>query len=200
MNEDNLKNSEGFPEKTEASQPSFSETLEGESNEDSQAEILRQLTAVQEEASLMKDQMARALADLENLRRRTQKEKIEIRQMAAAHLLEDLVPVLDSMRMGFASAKKTSDAKGITEGFVMVYEQLKKALANHGLEEIVPEQAIFDPNQHDCVSRQVDANIPEDHIIQVIRPGYKLNGRLLRAASVIISAGAEVKENSSAEC
>lgn len=161
------------------------------SNEDSQARLMSELTAASEEASHMKDQLTRALADLENLRKRSLKEKIELRQVAAAHVMEDLIPALDSMRMGIASAKQVPEAKGITDGFVMVYEQLKRALNNHGLEEILPNGAKFDPNMHECVTRSHHDSVPEGHVLEVVRPGYLLNGKMIRPASVVASSGPE---------
>lgn len=186
----NNKTSEQLNEPAQANSEVANKGIE--EAEDSQADILKQILMVQNEANLMKDQLARALADLENLRKRTLREKVELRQIAAAAVMEDLIPALDNIRMGIASGKQSPDAKGITDGFIMVYEQLKKILSGHGLEEIIPTDATFDLNFHECVSRQHHPTIPEGHIIEIVRPGYTLNGKLLRAASVIASSGPEV--------
>jgi molecular chaperone GrpE len=153
--------------------------------------ILKQLLAVQNETNMMKDQLTRALADLENLRKRTLREKVEMRQQAAAAIAEDILLVLDNMRMGIESAKKSTDAKNIVEGFAMVYEQLKKILSGHGLEEMAAKDAIFDVNLHDCVSKQHHPAIEDGHVIEIVRPGYMLNGKVLRHATVIVSSGPE---------
>jgi molecular chaperone GrpE len=70
-----------------------------------------------------------------------------------------------------------------------VLEQLKTTLTRHGLKEINPAGQKFDPNFHECISHQPSAGVPEEHVMQVVRLGYSLNGRLVRPASVIVSSG-----------
>jgi molecular chaperone GrpE len=76
----------------------------------------------------------------------------------------------------------------------MVDDQLKKSLSEQGLEELLPNGETFDPNLHECISHQPSSEVAEDHIIETVRAGYRLNERLLRAASVIVSSGQVDKE------
>lgn len=148
-----------------------------------------QLAAARAEAAAAQDRYLRSVADLENYRKRALREKDELRQFAAANVVEDLIPILDNLGLGLAAAKQSAgDAKSIADGIGMVLEQFKSTLARHGLKEINPLGQPFDPNQHDCIAHQPD-EAPEEKVIQVTRLGYSLNGRLLRPASVIVSSG-----------
>ena len=148
------------------------------------------LAAAKKEAADNYARYLRAVADLENYRKRTVREKDELRQYAATRVLEDLLPVLDNLALGLAAAKQTgAEMKGLIGGVEMVMVQLKAALANHGLVEIDPAGQAFDPHQHQAISHQPSATIPAEHVLTVVRTGYALNGRLLRPASVIVSSG-----------
>ena len=83
----------------------------------------------------------------------------------------------------------------MTFGFKMVDDQLKKSLSEQGLQELIPDGESFDPNHHECIAHQPSEEVAEDHIIQTVRAGYRLNDRLIRAANVIVSSG-PVKEES----
>jgi molecular chaperone GrpE len=147
------------------------------------------LAAARKEAAANYDRYTRAVADLENFRKRTVREKDELRQFAAAGVVEDIIPILDNLSLGVAAAKQQTDVKAIVDGVSLVLEQFKGTLGKHGLKEINPAGQAFDPNLHDCISHQPSADIPEEKVIQVVRLGYSLNGRLLRPASVVVSSG-----------
>ena len=152
------------------------------------------LVAAKAEAAANYDKFMRAAADLENFRRRTVREKDELRQLVAARVLEDLLPALDNLALGLAAAKQpNADLKSLVGGIEMVLAQLKSALANHGLKEINPAGQPFDPHQHESISHQPSADVKEEHVLTVVRTGYLLNDRLLRPAAVILSSGPEKK-------
>jgi molecular chaperone GrpE len=151
-----------------------------------------QLAIARKEAAASHERYLRAVADLENFRKRATREKDELRQFAASSVIEDLIPVLDNLNLGLAAAKQQPGDAGtssVVQGVTMVLEQFKAALSRHGLKEINPLGAVFDPNLHDCISHQPSAEVKEEHVMQVVRTGYSLNGRLLRPASVIVSSG-----------
>jgi molecular chaperone GrpE len=147
------------------------------------------LAAAKKEAAANYDRYMRAVADLENFRKRTIREKDELRQFATANVVEDIIPILDNLSLGLAAARQQTDVKAIVEGVGHVLEQFKSTLAKHGLKEINPQGLAFDPNQHDCISHQPSPDVPEEKVSQVVRLGYALNGRLLRPASVVVSSG-----------
>jgi molecular chaperone GrpE len=157
-----------------------------------------QLTAAKAEAAANLERFMRAAADLENFRRRTVREKDELRLFATSRVLEDLLPVLDNLGLAVAAAKQPgADAKGLAGGVDMVLSQLKSALTNHGLKEINPAGAAFDANQHEAISAQPSKEVPDGNVVTVVRAGFSLNGRLLRPASVIVSSGAAKPEAAS---
>ncbi len=147
------------------------------------------LIAAKKEAAANYDRYTRAVADLENFRKRTIREKDELRQFAAASVVEDIIPILDNLSLGLAAAKQQTDVKSIVDGVSLVLEQFKGTLGRHGLKEVNPVGQAFDPNLHDCISHQPSPDIPEEKVSQVVRLGYTLNGRLLRPASVVVSSG-----------
>ena len=153
------------------------------------------LATAKKEAADNYDRYVRSVADLENHRRRTLREKEELRQFAASRVLEDLLPVLDNLGLGLAAAKApNADLKTLVGGISMVADQLKNSLANHGLKEVNPLGQPFDPNLHEAISQQPNADVPEGSVVTVVRVGFTLNGRLLRPASVIVSTGPAVIE------
>lgn len=158
--------------------------------EKAQLTLEEQVAAAKAEAAAHYDRYLRAVADHENFRKRTAREKDELRQYAASRLLEDLMPVLDNLGLGLAAARQpNAEIKALADGVEMVQTQLKQALAQHGLTEINPAGQAFDAHQHEALSQVPSPDVPEGNIINVIRVGYSLNGRLLRPASVVVSSG-----------
>jgi molecular chaperone GrpE len=162
---------------------------------DAVVKLEEQLIAAKQEAAASYDRFTRTAADLENFRKRTIREKDELRQFATAGLMEDVIPILDNLGLGLAAARQQAEGKSIVDGLVLVLEQLKSTLARHGLKEINPAGQKFDPHFHECISHQPSAECAEELVMQVVRLGFSLNGRLLRPASVVVSSGAagEVK-------
>ena len=149
------------------------------------------LEKAEAEAAEMKSRWLRSVADMENYRKRIGREKQDIIRSAGASVVESLLPVLDNMKLGLQAAENHPEAKDVTLGFKMVDDQLKRALSEQGLEELIPDGEAFDPNFHECISHQSSSEVEEDKVIQTVRAGYRLNDRLIRAASVIVSSGPE---------
>ncbi len=160
---------------------------DGESSET--GELLKRLNEAEEAARANQEKYLRTVADMENFRRRAAREREDLRDMAVASVIEDLLPAMDNLRLGLQSADNHPEAKEVAYGFRMVADQLKKTLESYGLTEEEPTGKTFDPNLHDCVAHQADEEVPEGEVIQTIRPGFRLKKRLLRAASVIVSSG-----------
>src|SRR5688572_7479614 len=158
--------------------------------EDGLNELMAQLEAARAEAAINYDKFVRTAADLENFRRRTVREKDELRTTATGRVLEDIFPVLDTLALAINAARQpNAELKSLAGGVEMVLSQLRTALANHGLKEINPIGQPFDPHQHEAISHQPSNDVKEEHVMEVVRTGYSLNGRLLRPASVVVSSG-----------
>lgn len=155
-----------------------------------------ELGAAKAEAAANYDKYMRAVADLENFRRRAVREKDELRTIATGRVLEDIFPVLDNLALAVAAAKQpNADVKSLVGGVEMVLAQLKSALGSHGLKEINPAGQAFDPHQHEAISHEPSPTVPGEHVLNVVRTGYALNGRLLRPAAVVVSSGPAKSEN-----
>jgi molecular chaperone GrpE len=171
--------------------PSSTQT---QANVEQELAIAAELAAAKAEAASNYDKFMRAAADLENFRRRTIREKDELRIAATGRVLEDIFPVIDTLALAIDAAKQANaDTKSLIGGIDMVLAQLKAALAKHGLKEISPMGQPFDPHQHESISHQPSQDVKEEHVLAVVRTGYSLNGRLLRAASVVVSSGPQTE-------
>jgi molecular chaperone GrpE len=135
------------------------------------------------------DRLLRTTADLENFKKRAAREKTEAAQFASASLLQKLLPILDNFEMAQTAAQSVQGGSlaSLQAGVAMIQQQLKAILTDSGLEEIDASGKPFDPTLHEAVSQQETTGVPENHIVQQIRKGYKLRDRLLRPASVIVA-------------
>ena len=135
------------------------------------------------------ERLLRTTADFDNFKKRAAREKTEAVQFANAGLLQKILPVLDNFEMALLAVQSVKDEKltSLQSGVLMIQQQLKNALLETGLEEIDAAGKAFDPALHEAVSEQESAEVPEGHVLQQIRKGYKLKERLLRPATVIVA-------------
>ena len=153
------------------------------------AELLSRLEAAEARAVEMQNKALRALAELDNFRKRMARERQEILKSAAADVIESLLPALDNLRIGLQAAENHPEAGDVAKGFEMVGKQMLGALQDHGLKELDPTGDVFDPHQHDSLTTQPSDEVQEGHVLQTIKVGYVLNDKLLRPASVVVSQG-----------
>jgi molecular chaperone GrpE len=145
------------------------------------------------------DRLLRTTADFENFKKRAAREKIESAQYATFSLLQKLLPILDNFEMALAAAKTATAPRpgaaaaednrlgSMQSGVLMIQQQLKSALVETGLEEIDATGKPFDPNFHEAISQQESATVPDGHVLQQMRKGYKFKDRLLRPATVVVA-------------
>lgn len=137
------------------------------------------------EAAKWKEISLRTAAEMENLRKRTTREREDAIRYANQRLLEELIPVIDNFEMGMLAAAQDTSSM-IYIGMDMVRRQLNEFLASQGVEEI-PTTGQFDPNLHDAVAQEEDGAGEEGRILRVTRRGFRLRDRLIRPASVVVS-------------
>ena len=134
------------------------------------------------------DRLLRKQAEFENYRKRIDREKSEFMQFASAELMKELLNALDSFDLAIRNA--AAEGKGgesTLRGFELIYKQLQDTLARFGLKPIETKGKKFDPNFHQAVSTQPTEGVEENTVIEEMRKGYTLNGRLLRPAMVSVS-------------
>jgi len=153
------------------------------------AEDLNELKKRAAKADENWDQLLRATADFENFKKRVTREKQDAVKFGNEVLLQSLIPVLDNFDMAMAAAQNAGEASGqsLRAGIEMVYQQMRKALADAGLEEVEAAGKPFDPNLHEAISQVETTDVPEGQVVQQLRKGYKLRDRLMRPATVIVA-------------
>ncbi len=153
------------------------------------ADLQLRVAELEGEVHRLRDTLLRSTADQQNQQRRHQREREELRKYAVAGLLEDLLPALDAFSLGLGSAASQSDGRAVADGFRMAVTQLRTILSAHGLAEINPAGQPFDPARHESVGQEPSAEVPEGSVLRVARSGWTLHDRVIRPASVFISAG-----------
>jgi molecular chaperone GrpE len=143
----------------------------------------------------MKDRLLRALAEMENLRRRTEREVADSRLYSVTSFARDLLAVADNMRRALEAvtpelrASTQSAAKALVDGVELTERELLKALEKNGVRQFTPLGEKFDPNLHQAMFEVPDATVPAGSVVQVVQPGYMIGDRILRPALVGVSKG-----------
>lgn len=133
------------------------------------------------------DKYLRAHAEFENAKKRMEKDKVDFLKFANDGLLFEFLPILDSLEIAEKHIKEAKDFKAVQEGVDMIQLQIQKFLKDIGVEKIKAVGQKFDPHMHDAVETEEAKDKDEGLILAELKPGYKLNGRLLRPASVKIA-------------
>jgi molecular chaperone GrpE len=150
--------------------------------------LLDQLEAARAERDANYDLYLRAQAELQNYRKRAQREAEEMRQYQALPFARDLLPALDNLHRALAAAESSGSVKDLVNGVRLVAKQIEAALGRH---EVVPIDAAagkpFDPNLHQAVQQVPSAEHPPMTVVQEVERGFTLKDRVVRPATVIVS-------------
>src|SRR5467141_487653 len=147
------------------------------------------------EAAELKDRLLRALAEMENLRRRTEREVVDARLYGIASFARDILAVADNMDRALAALdaelreKADAGVKALLDGVELTERELLKVLEKHGVRKFEPQGEKFDPNLHQAMFQVPDPAAPAGTVVEVVQPGYLIGERILRPAMVGISAG-----------
>jgi len=134
------------------------------------------------------DRLLRALADAENFKRRTQRERDESVRYANESLLRDLIPVLDNLERALGAARSARGAESVVGGVELIQRELLKVLERAGVTRYSALGQPFDPTRHEAIARVVSADAKPGTVIGETMPGYLLGNRVLRAALVSVAA------------
>jgi molecular chaperone GrpE len=150
---------------------------------------LEALQARASKAEENRDRYLRTAADFENFKKRAARERQEGIRFANEALLGKLLAVLDNFETASASDRSATSVSGesFRTGVALIHSQLKNVLAEAGLEEIDAAGQPFNPNLHEAVAQHESAEVPEGHVLQQLRKGYKYRDRLLRPAMVVVA-------------
>ncbi|MFN3953883.1 MAG: nucleotide exchange factor GrpE [Pararhodobacter sp.] len=147
--------------------------------------------AFEAERAEMRDRLMRALADLENTRKRAEKDRREASIYGASRLARDMLPVYDSLAraLGVADEESRAKAKGLVEGVELTLRELINVMGRHGVERVSPKPGDpFDPHLHEAMFEAPVPNFAAGQIIQVMADGFRLHDQLLRPAQVGVSS------------
>jgi molecular chaperone GrpE len=147
-----------------------------------------EVEALRREADEHRDRHLRAVAELDNFRKRSAREVDAARKFGAERLAQAILPVRYSLQAGLAAAEKAGDTV-LLDGQRATLRLLDDALAASGIREIDPVGEPFDPNKHEALSVVPAAGVAPDTVLEVVQKGYELNERLLRAAKVLVARG-----------
>ncbi|HYP11010.1 MAG TPA: nucleotide exchange factor GrpE [Xanthobacteraceae bacterium] len=160
-----------------------------------QAQAPEPSTAFEREHAEMKDRLLRALAEMENLRKRTEREIADSRLYSVTSFARDLLVVADNMRRALETVppelRNTAESgvKALIDGVELTERELLKALEKNGVRQFTPQGEKFDPNVHQAMFEIPDATVPAGSVVQVVQPGYMIGDRVLRPALVGVSKG-----------
>jgi len=157
-------------------------------------EVTADLEALSAENADMHDKLLRTMADMENLRRRTEREKEDTARYAISNFARDVLTIDDNLRRVIEHVPAESVAsdpalKSLLEGVELTDRELIKMLEKHGITKLEPLDQRFDPNQQQAMYEVPTTDVPEGTVVQVMQAGYTIGDRVLRPALVAVSKG-----------
>jgi molecular chaperone GrpE len=159
------------------------------------AKIAALVEALSKESAEYKDRLLRTLAEMENMRRRTDREIADSRVYGVTNFARDILAVADNMGRGVSAltaelrAKADDGLKALLDGVELTERELLKVLEKHGVKKFEPLGEKFDPNLHQAMYELPDPSLPAGTVAQVVQPGYLLGERVLRPALVAVAKG-----------
>ncbi|MCU7934709.1 MAG: nucleotide exchange factor GrpE [Candidatus Thiodiazotropha sp. (ex Dulcina madagascariensis)] len=167
-----------------AEETSASEQLE-------QGELTKLLEDARSKADQHWDQLIRTRAEIDNLRKRAQRDLENAHKFALERISQDLLQVWDSLELGHQAAQdEQADVEKLREGTALTLKLLVDLMSKHGIEQVSPEGEAFNPEYHQAMSMQERDDVEPNTVVAVVQKGYLLNGRLLRPAMVMVSKAA----------
>jgi len=153
------------------------------------------VAALTKETADLKDRLLRTLAEMENLRRRTEREVADARAYGVTSFARDILAVADNMERALKALdeeirdKAEAGVKALLDGVELTERELIKVMEKHGVRKIEPQGQKFDPNLHQAMLEIPDASVPAGTVVQIMQPGYTIGERVLRPALVGVSKG-----------
>ncbi len=145
------------------------------------------ISELEREVLDIRERYLRALADLDNYRKRAEKERVDLYRNAGERLITGILDVLDGFDQALAVTPDSGEAESILQGIGLLRRQLFEVLEQEGLSEIEATNQPFDPNVHEAVLQVESGDFPSGAVVEEFRRGYLLNGRLLRPAQVSVA-------------
>ena len=165
---------------------------ESEAEEAAEVSDADHIATLQAELNKAKDESLRIQAEMQNLRRRTERDVEHAHKFALEKFVRDLLPVVDNLERAIATINPADDAqKAIGEGVELTLKSFVDLLTKFDVDPIDPKGAAFDPELHQAMSMLPSAEVSPNTVLEVFQKGYTLNGRLVRPAMVVVAKAAE---------
>ncbi len=145
------------------------------------------LAAAREEASHNQERWLRERADLENYKKRSERERADALRFANERLIKDVLPVVDNLERAVAHAQGGGNGEPLVEGVALVLKSLLEVLERHGVTRVEAKGTSFDPAHHEAVAHVVSTEHEPNAVMEEHQPGYRLKDRLLRPALVSVA-------------
>lgn len=149
--------------------------------------LQNELDRVRAEADRSRDEMLRARAELDNVRKRAQRDVEAAHKYGIERLVEALIPVKDSLDLGVEAANSTDDIKGLQDGMALTVRLFEAALEKIGVAVIDPTGTRFDPEQHQAMMTEPSVEVEPGTVLRVMQKAYLLHGRVVRPAMVVVA-------------
>ncbi len=150
-------------------------------------DLQTRLTKAQSEAQENYERFLRAAAELENFRKRKEREVNDLRKFANQNLFKELLGVVDNLERAILANRDGGSSDALVEGVDMTLKELLKIFEKSGVTPIAAVDQPFDPNLHEAVMQEECADVPENTVVRELQKGYQIHDRLLRAAMVVVS-------------
>lgn len=189
------KDMENMPQQAEqetkeeltAEQINTEETKEEEISEEAKEDAEdKRVVELQEKVEDLKEKNLRMMAEYENYRRRTAREKMELRESANADIMRDMLPLVDDFERGLEALDKSEDIESLREGVRLIYQKFTSFLSSHGVEVIETEDKDFDTAEHEAVTLFAAGEDKKGKVIDCVQKGYKMGEKVIRYAKVVV--------------
>ncbi len=190
MSNDNAETGAGMSAHQAGTSPA-----EGARPETGEQDVFAVVEALNAENSQLKDRVLRTLAEMENLRRRTEREVSDAKTYGVTSFARDMLTVVDNLSRALehlpAEARANADpsVRSLIEGVELTARDLESALGRHGVKKLDPKGQKFDPNFHQAIFEAPDESVPSGTVSQVVQSGWTIGDRVLRPAMVGVSKG-----------
>ena len=186
-------------ETTPINQSEAAEEATAGGEKEKKSDLATRLKEKEKEAQENYDRYLRLSAELENFKKRMEKEKGETYKFANENLLKDLLPVLDNLERALEHGRDSENPKALLEGVELTYKSFWAVLEKYGISRVEALGEAFDPQHHEAVMVQEDAQRPAGEVISQLQIGYRLHNRLVRPAMVVVSKKPELNPDEDPE-
>ena len=144
------------------------------------------VSSVDDTLKEIEDQKLRLYAEMENIRRRSQKDVENAHKFGLERFAQSLLPVLDGMEKAIEASKQSDNLKAVSDGVELTMKMLVDTMGKFGINQINPQGETFDPNKHEAMAMQPNPDMTDNQVMSVFQTGYELNNRVVRPARVLV--------------